>query len=310
MKIILGEDRGGKLLNERAFTSETVLVGRDPAICHFFFEQSKWPMVSRRHAEFHLAGGNWMVSDAGSRFGTFVNGQKIDRATNLSVGSHVQLGPEGPILRVIAIEQARESKPEPKATEIDRAPTVHDAPPAAPVVSKSTPPLPRPVSPAYLELVDPESGTARRFELNKDLIRLGRDPEGDVVIDAAAAVVSRRHAEIRRADNQFAVVDLKSFNGTLVNAQRIAGPTSLFDRDQIQLGTGGPLLRVMDPSHPAPVRGVEAAARATPQSIPSEFGQIAAMARRQTIVSSSGSLPRSEERRVGKECRSRWSPYH
>src|SRR2546425_7478854 len=23
-----------------------------------------------------------------------------------------------------------------------------------------------------------------------------------------------------------------------------------------------------------------------------------------------GSLPRSEERRVGKECRSRWSPYH
>ena len=23
-----------------------------------------------------------------------------------------------------------------------------------------------------------------------------------------------------------------------------------------------------------------------------------------------GDLPRSEERRVGKECRSRWSPYH
>ena len=23
-----------------------------------------------------------------------------------------------------------------------------------------------------------------------------------------------------------------------------------------------------------------------------------------------GTLPRSEERRVGKECRSRWSPYH
>ena len=23
-----------------------------------------------------------------------------------------------------------------------------------------------------------------------------------------------------------------------------------------------------------------------------------------------GSIPRSEERRVGKECRSRWSPYH
>jgi len=29
--------------------------------------------------------------------------------------------------------------------------------------------------------------------------------------------------------------------------------------------------------------------------------------RRQTVVSDKG---RSEERRVGKECRSRWSPYH
>ena len=29
-----------------------------------------------------------------------------------------------------------------------------------------------------------------------------------------------------------------------------------------------------------------------------------------SIVIGSGSLTRSEERRVGKECRSRWSPYH
>ena len=28
------------------------------------------------------------------------------------------------------------------------------------------------------------------------------------------------------------------------------------------------------------------------------------------IVSNGGSFARSEERRVGKECRSRWSPYH
>src|SRR5438105_10780298 len=29
-----------------------------------------------------------------------------------------------------------------------------------------------------------------------------------------------------------------------------------------------------------------------------------------TLVSLTGTVPRSEERRVGKECRSRWSPYH
>ena len=292
MKIVLGEDRGGKLLNERAFTSDTVLVGRDPAICHFFFEQNKWPMVSRKHAEFRLTDGHWIVSDASSRFGTFVNGQKITSPVELRAGTHVQLGPEGPILRIISIEQAPASKPAAKATEIDYAPTVHDAPAVTPVAPESASPIPHPAAaPAYLELIEPQSGTARRFELNKDVMRLGRDPEGDVVIDAAAAVVSRRHAEIRRADNQFAVVDLKSFNGTLVNGQRITGTERVFDKDQIQLGTGGPLLRVIDPGHPSPVRGMEAAVRATPQAIPSQFGQIAAMARRQTIVSSSSSLP-------------------
>jgi ABC-type multidrug transport system ATPase subunit len=292
MKIILGEDRGGKLLNERAFTSDSVVVGRDPANCHYSFEQHKWPMVSRKHAEFRFGDGHWIVSDTGSRFGTFVNGQKISGPVDVGVGSHVQLGPDGPIIRIISIEQISAAKSEARATEVDHAPTVRDVPP--PVASptpKSTPPVSRPASPAYLELVDPQSTTGRRFELNKDVIRLGRDPEGDVVIDAAAAVVSRRHAEIRRSDDQMAVVDLKSFNGTLVNGQRITGTTNLFDKDQIQLGTGGPLLRLTDPAHPTPVRGMEAAVRAIPQSIPSEFGQIAAMARRQTIVSSSGSLP-------------------
>ncbi len=292
MKIVLGEDRGGKLLDERAFTSDSVVVGRDPANCHYFFEQNKWPMVSRKHAEFRFGDDRWTVSDASSRFGTFVNGQKISGPVEVGVGSHVQLGPDGPILRVVSIEQISAVKPEAKVTEVNHAPTVRDAPPhVLSPTPKSTPPVSRPASPAYLEFVDPQSATARRFELNKDVTRLGRDPEGEVVIDAAAAVVSRRHAEIRRVDNQFAVVDLKSFNGTLVNDQRITGTTNLFDKDQIQLGTGGPLLRLIDPAHPAPVRGMEAAVRAIPQSIPSQFGQIAAMARRQTIVSSSGSLP-------------------
>src|ERR1051325_8698596 len=119
MKIVLGEDRGGKLLDERAFTSDSVFVGRDPAACHFFFEQNKWPMVSRKHAEFRLIDGHWIVADAGSRFGTFVNGQKITGPLEVRVGSHVQLGPDGPILRVISIEGTPGAKPEAKDTEVD-----------------------------------------------------------------------------------------------------------------------------------------------------------------------------------------------
>ncbi len=294
MKIVLAEDRGGKLQGERAFTSEVVLVGRDPAVCHFFFSQDKWPMVSRRHAEFRFTEGRWVVADAGSRFGTFVNGQKISSPVDVSPGSRVQLGADGPILRVVSIEQdpvVAKPAPQQKQTQIDRMATVHDAP-AAPKSPAPPPPPARASSNAHLELVDPSS-QPRRFALDKEVIRLGRDPEGEVVIDAAAAVVSRRHAEIRTVDGQFAVADLKSFNGTLVNGQRIAGTTKLFDQDQIQLGTGGPILRLVDPAHIAPgprVAGPEAAAQ--PERIPSEFAQIAAMARREgTIVSTSGTFP-------------------
>src|SRR5260370_42135248 len=98
------------------------------------------------------------------------------------------------------------------------------------------------------------SEQARRIELNKEVTRLGRDPEGEVVIDADAAVVSRRHAEIRKAGEQFAITDLKSFNGTLVNGQRIAGTVTIFGGDQIQLGAGRPVGRRVQPAHPAPAR--------------------------------------------------------
>src|SRR5688572_15544651 len=303
MKIILAEDRGGKLLGERSFTSDVVLVGRDPAVCHFFFAQNQWPMVSRRHAEFRLTDGRWIVTDANSRFGTFVNGQKAAAPVEVRVGSHVQLGADGPILRVVSIEQSpvAVSKPSAKPIAVDHMPTVRDAPAeihksdaSAPTEVQPPSPPPAPAQPARLELLDPIAANVRRFELNKDVFQLGRDPQGDVVIDAAAAVVSRRHAEIRRVDGQFAVVDLKSFNGTLVNGQRITGTVKLFDKDQVQLGTGGPILRLIDPAHPAAAEsrlaGIRPGGVAAPQSIPSEFGQIAAMARRQTIVSTSGSI--------------------
>ena len=77
MKIILAEDRNGQLHGEHTFTGDVVLVGRDPAVCHYFFSQEQWPMVSRKHAEFRLTNGRYLVNDANSRFGTFVNGQKI-----------------------------------------------------------------------------------------------------------------------------------------------------------------------------------------------------------------------------------------
>jgi ABC-type multidrug transport system ATPase subunit/pSer/pThr/pTyr-binding forkhead associated (FHA) protein len=333
VKIVLAEDRNGQLATERTFTIETVLVGRDPAECHYFFDQSKWPMVSRRHAEFRLREGRCLLADAGSRFGTFVSGKRVTEPVEVRVGAHVQLGVNGPVLRIVSIEQTAavptEQRPaeladlgrmetfrdpglvaglpadpppetappgRPARTEPNKPPTASIPRPgpekARPAASASPAPPTAPRVAAMLEYVGAYigkgPGDVRHIPLNKDVIRLGRDPDSEVVIDADAAVVSRRHAEIRRQGAQFVIVDLKSFNGTLVNDQRVVEPAELYDGDRIQLGVGGPQLRVVDREHPAPAH--RAAQRvgtpSTPAAaaIPSAFGHIAQMAQRQTIV--------------------------
>ncbi|MGZ8844305.1 MAG: FHA domain-containing protein, partial [Pyrinomonadaceae bacterium] len=310
MKIVLAEDRDGQLYGERSFTTDKVLIGRDPAVCHYFFSQEEWPMVSRKHAEFRLGEGRCLVSDANSRFGTFVNGQQISEPVEVRVGSHVQFGAGGPILRVVSIEQSPAAEIDLKSSGLRRMETFRDPglaaeptpptsptppPPKAPSQQQTpTPPPPPPQrsGPAHLDLVDSRTGQTRRIELTKEVTRLGRDPEGEVVIDADAAVVSRRHAEIRKSGEQFAISDLKSFNGTLVNNQRISESVPLSNGDEIQLGAGGPMLRLIDPAHPAPPHRAIQPGAPTPsqQNIPSAFGQIAAMARGGTIVSTSGTL--------------------
>jgi len=304
MKLVLAEDQSGVLHGERSLTSEAIFVGRDPAVCHYFFSQEQWPMVSRKHAEFRLAGGLCTVADANSRFGTFVNGERITKPVEVRVGSHVQLGAGGPILRVVSIEQSPAEEDEPKPANLGRMETVHDGGAAPQIVSS---PAPKSVAPpisseqkarpsqrgsAHLELEESRTGQTRRIELNKEVTRLGRDPEGEAVLDADAAVVSRRHAEIRRSGDQFSISDLRSFNGTLVNDQRITETVALFDGDQIQLGVGGPRLRLVDPAHPAPAHREIQPGFPTPSQrlIPPAFAEIGVMAHRQTIVSTSGSL--------------------
>jgi ABC-type multidrug transport system ATPase subunit len=137
--------------------------------------------------------------------------------------------------------------------------------------------------------------------LTKDVTRLGREPDMEVALDAAAAVVSRRHAEIQRQDGQYMLVDLGSFNGTLLNDQRITSPTPLYDNDRIQLGLGGPILRFIDPAHPAPSgaqntgqRSIAISAGASPQApipvpVPPSSGPLAMPVSAQTMVVKPGS---------------------
>lgn len=73
-----------------------------------------------------------------------------------------------------------------------------------------------------------------------DRLRVGRDPENDLVIDGAeASIVSTAHLEIRRQGDVFRLIDLNSTNGTYVDGQRVADVV-LQSQARITLGPGGP----------------------------------------------------------------------
>lgn len=289
MKIVLVEERNGQQLNERTFAQAQVKVGRDPAECHIVFDQTQWPMVSRRHAELHLGPNGCQVVDTKSSFGTFVDGQKVTGATKLSQGSTIQFGAGGPLLRAKVIEiEAVPTVPAPDTQSPNRE-TVRDAPPAPVPPPAAAPPKPQPSAPpapapppgnsastaVFVELINAATGQLQRIPLTKELVTLGRDPSTDITLDASSAVVSRNHAEIRRQSGQLVLFDKGSFNGTLLNNQRITTPTPLYDNDRIQLGLGGPILRISAPGMPAPFgaslagqRAVDAAASAPAAAAP------------------------------------------
>lgn len=94
---------------------------------------------------------------------------------------------------------------------------------------------------AFVEFID-EVGL-EPFTLRNGSIWIGRDPICEIAFDASSATVSRKHAEIKFTNDSCQVIDNNSFNGTLVNGQRIAAPTTISDGDEIQIGLGGPMMK-------------------------------------------------------------------
>lgn len=84
---------------------------------------------------------------------------------------------------------------------------------------------------AYLQLL--KGGPPRRYEMDEDRMLIGRSPDCQVTLETVA--VSRHHAQIVRRGNSFLIEDRQSRNGTYVNGNRIAGPTSLAENDRIKV---------------------------------------------------------------------------
>jgi hypothetical protein len=92
----------------------------------------------------------------------------------------------------------------------------------------------QPEKPGSGELLLLERGKpSKAFPLDKDRVIIGRLGDSDIVLSDPG--VSRRHAEVRREDGEFVVVDLGSTNGTMVNEATI-GERTLEEGDRITVG--------------------------------------------------------------------------
>lgn len=78
------------------------------------------------------------------------------------------------------------------------------------------------------------TGDGSRVQITEQPVTIGRHPECDVVLNDQE--VSRQHAEVRREDIDFLIVDLGSLNGTKVNGAGVKAPRALQDGDTITIG--------------------------------------------------------------------------
>src|SRR5215472_12326223 len=115
MKLVLTEIHDEQKTTRREFQPSSIRLGRDPDRNDLVFPRERWASVSRSHAEIHFDHGRWLLSDAGSRYGTLLNGQRILSPTEIQSGSVIQLGPEGPVLKVELIDDELGSQSQPQS---------------------------------------------------------------------------------------------------------------------------------------------------------------------------------------------------
>lgn len=89
-----------------------VRVGRSPE-CNVRIPPEQGASVSRVHAEISIGESGVVIRDAGSRNGTFVNGNRIQGAHPLMVGDRVMLGSGGPTLEMEDLHILRGEGPPP-----------------------------------------------------------------------------------------------------------------------------------------------------------------------------------------------------
>lgn len=78
-----------------------------------------------------------------------------------------------------------------------------------------------------------ENGEQKKYLL-ENLTTIGRSFSNDIVLDSK--VVSKHHADIKKSDGSYYIIDLNSSNGTKLNGEFVEKNLELLDKDVIEIG--------------------------------------------------------------------------
>jgi len=123
MNIRIVHTHGHRAGAERVFTSNVVRIGRSPDN-DIVLDAHHDREASGYHAELRREGSIWLVADLGSRNGTFVGAERVERRA-LRTGDEIALGAKGPRIRI-------ELLPVPSAPTSPTQPAAPARPPMAP----------------------------------------------------------------------------------------------------------------------------------------------------------------------------------
>jgi pSer/pThr/pTyr-binding forkhead associated (FHA) protein len=215
---------------ELKLDGESISIGRDKTSQVVLGE----PSVSRSHAQITREGSLYFVEDVGSAFGTRVNGQLLPKGEKrlLRNGDIIAVGTfDLTFSRVLEVTVSQGDGVE-KTSAMARA-----------VMKDVMRGLAGGTSPYLLVLNGPHKDDKHEVNEARELT-VGRADECDIIF--ADDLTSRKHAKIRRDWSGTHVEDLGSRNGVKVNKKAIRGPTTLKDRDEVEIG--GTRMLYVDPS--------------------------------------------------------------
>jgi pSer/pThr/pTyr-binding forkhead associated (FHA) protein len=223
------------------------------------------PLVSGTHAEVRSIDGVYVLADAGSRNGTFLNDTQVMEPMPLSDGDVVRVGDTEIVFSTstagVAPSPPIDGGDVPVGALVSGLLVMPDA--------LEVPPPPEPTVAGVLE------GAGRRFELLGSVVSIGRDPSADISLRDPA--VSGTHAQIAEHDGRLYLRDLGSRNGTYANRRLVSEPHLLADGDVIHVGDTDLTFRVAEAATappavpaPAPLPGDGERAPSTPAAPPTE----------------------------------------